>query len=213
MSDPIRVVLTDDHLVVRRGVADVLSSSGQISIVGEAANGQEALEVCRATQPDIVIMDVRMKGMDGIETTSRIKAQCPQVRIIGLSTFPQDDIIQGMKGAGASGFLVKELTAAELIDATVRIHAGETIFFQSEEAVPGGDDDPDPVPMGETYVIGAQQQKVLWLLTKGLTNNEIAEHLKISVPTARYHVSAIFRKLDVSNRSEAVALALREGLV
>ncbi|GGD07794.1 response regulator [Aquisalinus flavus] len=158
MSVPIRVVLTDDHPVVRRGVADVLSASGRISIVGEAANGEEALAVCQTTQPDIVIMDVRMKGMDGIETTNRIKEKFPGIRVIGLSTFPQDHIIEAMKDAGASGFLVKELTAAELIDATIRVHSGETVFFRGAEVTAGDEGAASQAPEKSAYAIGPQQQ-------------------------------------------------------
>jgi DNA-binding NarL/FixJ family response regulator len=216
MTDQIRIIVVDDHPVVRRGISDVLSASGQISVVGEASNGRDALDICACLTPDIVIMDVRMKGIDGIETTRALKRNRPGIRVIALSTFAHDDVVQAMKDAGASGYLLKELSAAELVDATVRIHNGGSVFFEAEGPAPGTEMDvPGAQDVGSRveYNIGSQQKKVLWLLTKGLTNGEIADHLQISLPTARYHVSALLQKLEVSNRAEAVALALREGLV
>ncbi len=215
MSEKIKVLLTDDHLVVRRDIADVLSFSDQISVVGEAESGKDAVELCGTLHPDIVIMDIKMEQMDGIETTRRIRTAYPNISVIGLSTFPHEAIVRKMREAGASGYLLKDISASELIDTIIRVHAGEEVYA-SNLLTRQKDEAGSPAPLAsvrmDDFNIGPQQHKVLWLLTKGLTNNEIAEHMNISVPTARYHVSALLQKLDVSNRSEAVALALREGL-
>lgn len=211
----IRVLLTDDHPVVRKGIAQVFETSGDIEVVGEAETGEEALFLCGKLNPDVVIMDVKMDGLGGVETTRLISRHHAAVAVIGLSTFPQQDIVSAMEEAGASGYLLKDVSADELTQAVRRVRAGEKVF--SENLRTRQNIETDRLQSGarstETYKIGDQQKRVLVLMTKGLTNAEIAEQLGVSTPTARYHVSAILKKLDVSNRSEAVAIAMRERLV
>ncbi len=214
-SKEIRVLLVDDHLVVRKGLLHVLNAADEINVVGEAENGEEALYLCQKLQPDIILMDVKMAGLGGVETARLIAQHHQASRIIGLSTFAQPDIIHSMISAGAKGYLLKDVSATELANAIRKVHGGEM-------HVP--EDLPDPKSMIDEFdassdkpekqiELGEQQKKVLALMTKGFTNPEIAEKLGLSSPTARYHVSAILRKLDVSNRSEAVAMAIRMNLI
>lgn len=211
----IRILLVDDHMVVRKGLYHVLDSITDMNIVGEAESGEEALFLCQKLKPDIVVMDIKMDGMGGIETTRLIAKHHPLTRIIGLSTFAHQEVVTEMLDAGATGYLLKDVSASDLANAIRRVHLGETLCFPDltvdpdESAQPSNPNAPaePPVKMGD------QQSKVLALMTKGFTNPEIAAHLDISQPTARYHVSAILQKLDVSNRSEAVAMAIRLNLV
>ncbi|MCY0095129.1 response regulator [Hoeflea ulvae] len=214
-GEDIRILLVDDHMVVRKGLLHVLDTVDGFSVVAEAENGEEALYLCQKLKPDVVIMDVKMEGVGGIEATRLIARHHPATRIIGLSTFASKDVAADMLAAGAHGYLLKDVSATELVHSVRLIHKGETLPLpelgtQSEviPAVPQIHDRSEPsVKMGE------QQHKVLALMTKGFTNPEIASYLGMSQPTARYHVSAILQKLDVSNRSEAVALAIRTGLI
>jgi DNA-binding NarL/FixJ family response regulator len=215
MPNPVRLLLVDDHLVVRKGLVHVLGTEADIEIVGEASSGEEALYLSQQLKPDVILMDIKMEGMGGIDTTRMIVQHHGSAKVIGLSTFASDDIISDMKDAGASGYLLKDVSAGSLTDTILRIHGGEKIFPHNAPAVSA---EPEisvavPVHSGQLGELGSQQRRVLALMTKGLTNPEIAEQLGISTPTARYHVSAILRKLDVSNRSEAVALAIQTNLV
>ena len=214
MTDTIRLLIVDDHLVVRKGICHVLNSADGIDVVGEAEHGEEGLFLCQKLKPDLVLMDVKMGGIGGIEATRLFKQYYQQVKVIGLSTFAQSDIVNAMMEAGASGYLLKDISASELSDSIRRIHTGETIL--PELGLDENIESSNPssgVPADAGIELGEQQRKVLALMTKGFTNPEIAGQLGISSPTARYHVSAILRKLDVSNRSEAVALAISLKLV
>lgn len=211
MADAIRVLLVDDHPIVRKGVTQAIAHHGDVAIVGEAGSGEEALYLCRTLAPDVIVMDVQMKGMDGVETTALIRRLHPDVAILGLSTFPQASYIDAMRRAGANGYLLKDIAADDLAAAIRKVHGGDDAFTEPDAGA-GPQPAPDPI-LGAAPVLGDQQRRVLYLMTKGLTNPEIADQLGISTPTARYHVSAILQKLDVSNRAEAVAVALREGLV
>jgi NarL family two-component system response regulator LiaR len=214
-TEDIRILLVDDHMVVRKGLLHVLVSIEGLSVVAEAENGEEALYLCRKLKPDVVIMDVKMAGLGGIEATRLIARHHPSSRIIGLSTFAQKDVVSDMLAAGAHGYLLKDLSANELATSIRRIHAGETLPMPDLSA--GSDkqmhSEERPAVLEPGVQMGEQQLKVLGLMTKGFTNPEIAAHLGVSLPTARYHVSAILQKLDVSNRSEAVALAIRTKLI
>jgi DNA-binding NarL/FixJ family response regulator len=215
LTDPIRVLLVDDHLVVRKGLVHVLNAVRHIEVVGEAENGEEALYLGQKLKPDVIVMDVKMEGMGGVEATKLIAEHHPSSHILALSTFSQPDIVGAMMEAGAKGYLLKDVSAAELSEAIVRVYQGEVlkpgtpsenILVQLEPT--------EEIDFADIHTgLGEQQKKVLALMTKGFTNPEIAEKLDISTTTARYHVSAILRKLDVSNRSEAVAVAIRSNLV
>lgn len=214
-TEDIRIMLVDDHMVVRKGLFHVLDSIEGLSVVAEAESGEEALYLCRKLKPDVVIMDVKMEGVSGIEATRLIALHHPSARILGLSTFAHRDVVLEMLAAGAHGYLLKDVSAGDLAKSVRRIHAGETL------PMPDLNESPDAEPQSslkretqEPLVeMGEQQMRVLALMTKGFTNPEIATHMCVSLSTARYHVSAILQKLDVSNRSEAVAFAIRTNLV
>ncbi|MEM1285146.1 MAG: response regulator transcription factor [Pseudomonadota bacterium] len=214
-TDPIRVLLVDDHMVVRKGLVHVLNSADAIEVIGEAENGEEALYLCQKLRPDVVVMDVKMDGIGGLEAARLITEHHPSSRILALSTFADPQIVGAMMDAGAKGYLLKDVSAAELSDAVMRVHDGEVLLPDLSSFDSAGEVEPsEQASLGDLQSsLGGQQKKVLALMTKGFTNPEIAEQLGISTTTARYHVSAILRKLDVSNRSEAVAVAIRSDLV
>lgn len=213
--EDIRILIADDHTVVRKGLIHVLDTMSGLKVIAEAESGEEALFLSQKLQPDIVIMDVNMDGIGGIEATELIIDNNPDIRILGLSTFVDQDVIYRMLKAGARGYLRKDVSAQELAESIRRVYAGEFLAppdFKMEQGqvVSLNKNATTAEPMVK---MGEQQKKVLALMTKGFTNPEIADHLNISLPTARYHVSAILQKLDVSNRAEAVALAIRNNLI
>lgn len=199
-------------MVVRAGLAQVLREIGGYQVVAEAESGEEALEQCRRHQPDVVVMDMLMPGFGGMGATEAIRREFPETRVVILSAFDGWQQAEQVMQAGASAFLSKSVTAAELVETIARVRAGEVINAiraAEQPAMPAA-------PAGRSApatVLGAQQRKVLALLTKGYTNNEIAAYLGLSMPTARYHVSALLVKLGVSNRAEAAALAIRNRLI
>lgn len=205
MSTPIRVLIADDHMVVRHGVAQLLSAAPDVTVVGEAQSGEEAVARCTELVPDIVLMDIRMPGMGGLAAAEAIRRACPDVRVIGLSTFAETHTVTTMLATGARAHLAKSVTFDELICTIRKVAAGETV----EPAPPRS----STATGSPSPAITGQQRRALVLLAKGFTNAEIAGYLGISISTANYHVSAILAKLGVSNRAEAAAIAIREQLI
>lgn len=215
IPEKIRILIVDDHMVVRKGLVLVLGQQPDMDVIGEAESGEEAIYLAKKVTPDIVLMDVKMDGMGGIETTRVIIRNHQTIRVIGLSTFANRDVVRAMISAGASGYLLKDISASDLTVAIRRVYHGEILL---PEQLPSASNIEDaeantPPSYDVDTSLGQQQRRVLALLTKGLTNPEIAQHMGTSVSTTRYHVSTILRKLDVSNRSEAVALAIRMDIV
>ena len=209
MGEKIKVVVADDHDVVRRGISSYLNITLDIVITGEACNGEEAVEICEKTKPDVVLMDLVMPVKDGIEATKEILASHPDIKVIALTSYKEADMVQDIMRVGAMGYLLKNISGKELADAIRSVYGGKPALAPE---------------VTREFVMGSQKQRmgddltdremeVLKLLVEGLSNPEIAEHLVISRSTARAHVSNILAKLQVSNRSEAVALALRRHLV
>jgi two-component system, NarL family, response regulator LiaR len=205
---PTRILLADDHPIVRTGLRHVMSTFTGVSVVGEADSGEEALYLCSKLLPDLVFMDVAMAGIGGIGATRAIRATYPATRVLGLSTEAQPGKVTQMLQAGASGFLLKTCSTEMIEKAIHRAMAGEIVLDPEVRPLlhPTG-------PGSEEIAFGTQQRKVLALLVKGFTNPEIAERLDMSLPTARYHVSAILLKLGASNRAEAAAMAVQQNLV
>lgn len=211
-QNPIRVMLVDDHDMVRRGLATFLKVKSDLELVGEAGDGAEALEVCEQVRPDVILMDLVMPEMDGASATRAIRERWPQVQIIALTSFQEKDLIRDALRAGAIGYLLKNVSVDELATAIRAAHVGQSTLapeaIQALLQTQTADGDPTI-----DYELTDREMEVLHLLVEGLTNREIAERLVVSRATAKAHVSHILDKLGVSNRAEAVALALRHKLV
>jgi DNA-binding NarL/FixJ family response regulator len=214
----IRVLLADDHWLVRAGFRSVLEGEDDIEVVGEAEDGQTAVSACRELGPDVVLMDIRMPGMDGLEACQVITAdeQPASVKVVILTTFDLDDYVYGALRAGATGFLVKDSGPEELLHA-VRVAArGDALISPkvtrrliAEFAVRGA----GPQPDARLDVLTNREREVMRLVAGGLTNDEIAQRLVLSRSTAKTHVSRIMTKLGARDRSQVVVIAYESGLV
>ena len=218
----IRVLLADDDALLRAGVAVVLGSAADITVVGEAADGVRAVELCRELAPDVVLMDVRMPGIDGIEATARIVAAGLAASVLVLTTFQNDDYVWRALRAGASGFLLKRASPERLIDAVRTVASGDTLLDPSvtrslvEHFVVRGTAGPaDPASADRARLdrLTSREVQVLGLIAEGLSNEQIAELLVIAESTAKTHVKRILQKIDARDRAQAVVLAYRAGLM
>jgi NarL family two-component system response regulator LiaR len=208
-TKPIKVMIVDDHPIVRDGLKSVLLAADDMELVGEAGDGREALARCQETLPDVILMDIVMPGMDGIEATHAVLGQYPDVKIVMLTTFPEEDLIQKSLDAGAVGYLVKNAPSDRLAGAIRSAYAGEPALApEATQALIRARTTPQKLG----YDLSAREKEVLALLVEGLTNDEIAERLVISRGTVRHHVSACITKLGASNRTHAAALAVEHGL-
>lgn len=211
-SVPIRVMLVDDHDMVRRGLAAFLQVKPDLQLVGEARNGIEAQKICGETQPDVILMDLVMPEMDGAAATRAIRQRYPEVQVLALTSFQEKDLIRDALQAGAIGYLLKNVTIDELAVAIRAAHAGQsTLAPEALQALLQMESAGSPPPTD--FSLTPREMEVLALLVEGLNNREIAERLFVSRATAKAHVSHILDKMDVSNRGEAIAVALREGLI
>jgi two-component system, NarL family, response regulator LiaR len=207
---PIKVMIVDDHPIVRDGMKNMLLVFDDLEFAGEAENGQAALNCLRKSVPDVILMDIAMPEMGGIPATRAILAQYPQTKIIMLTSYPEDELIQESLQAGAMGFLLKNSTIETLANAIRLVHAGQPVLapevtkalirIKTGPVKPGAD-------------LSLREQEVLALIVEGLSNEEIAERLVISPATARHHVSACIQKLGATNRAQASAMAVKLGLV
>jgi DNA-binding NarL/FixJ family response regulator len=215
MSGPLRLVVVDDQEVVRAGFAALLGTQPGFSVVGTAADGAEALRVCRAEAPDVVLMDVRMPEMDGIEATRRLTADGDAPRVLMLTTFDLDEHVYDALAAGASGFLLKDATAERLFDAVRVVATGEALLAPTVTRRLIGrfaGRRPRPAPAGLDELT-PRETEVLALVAEGLSNAEIAARLVLGEETVKTHVSRILRKLDLRDRAQAVVAAYESGLV
>ncbi|MGD8586714.1 MAG: response regulator transcription factor [Chloroflexota bacterium] len=210
-TEPIRVMLVDDHDMVRRGLAAFLQVKPDLQLVGEAHDGAEALDICREVQPDVVLMDLVMPEMDGAAATKAIRDRYPSVQVIALTSFQEKNLIRDALEAGAIGYLLKNVTVDELAAAIRAAHYGQSTL--APEAVQALLQPQPTEPEPSNYDLTEREMEVLELLVEGLNNREIAERLFVSRATAKAHVSHILDKMGVSNRAEAIAVALRENIV
>jgi DNA-binding NarL/FixJ family response regulator len=214
-AEPIRVVLVDDQAVLRQGLRRLLEDEPDIEVVGEAANGLEAVAVTRALAPDMVLMDVVLPRLSGLEATKQIKQSNPATVVLVLSAYDDDRYVLGVLEAGAAGYLLKSATAQEVIHAIRAVHAGEAVLHPaiagrllSRAARP-----PNRAAAHGGELLTEREIEVLRCAAKGLSNKEIAGQLVLSVPTVKAHLVNIFNKMGVGSRTEAVMHALNQGWV
>ncbi|PZD73915.1 Response regulator protein VraR [Acaryochloris thomasi RCC1774] len=201
---PIRVLVVEDHSVVRQGIVSILSQEADITVIAEAQDGLEAVELHAVQQPDLTLMDLRMPNLDGVDAIAKIRAQTPSANIIILTTYDTDeDIYRGLH-AGARGYILKDTTAPELINAIRTVHGGQR-YIPPEVALKLAD-------RIDGTALTDRELEVLQFLSKGNSNQDIAGHLSISEGTVKFHINNIFSKLGVSDRTQAVITALKRGL-
>ena len=209
-NHPIRVMLVDDHTVVRSGLSAFLMAYDDLELVGEAGNGEEAVRKCEQLCPDVILMDLVMPVMDGASATREIRKKCPSTQVIALTSFKEQELVQGAVQAGAIGYLLKNVSADELAKAIRSAKAGQpTLSSEAAQVLIQASRETPTTAIELTN----REQEVLELLVEGLNNNQIAERLVVSRSTVKFHVSSILSKLGVSSRTEAVALALKNHLV
>jgi NarL family two-component system response regulator LiaR len=212
----IRVLIADDHAVVREGTRRILEQEEDMDVVAEASDGEEAVKIATSFKPDVVLMDISMPVLDGIEATKQIKALSPSVAILILSAYDDDQFIFSLLEAGAAGYLLKSVRGRELIEAIRSVYAGDSVLHPSvarkvlnrfgQRSEKQAEKEPEEL-------LSEREMEVLKLLTRGLSNKEIADELCISIRTVQGHLGNIFNKLQISSRTEAVVRALKEGWV
>lgn len=213
MSDTIRLLVADDHPVVRDGLVAILSTQPDFVIVGEAANGEEVIEKARELQPDVLLLDLEMPRLDGVEALQRLREIMPGLKAIVFTAFDSDDRILGAVQAGAQGYLLKGAPREELFRAVRVVYAGGSLLEPviTSKLLRRISQPPDEPPVIEPLT--ARELDVMKLMTRGLQNKEIAAELFISERTVKFHVSSILGKLKAGNRTEAVTIALQHHLV
>ena len=217
MTAPIRVLLVDDDALMRAGLEAILSSDSGVHVVGEASDGRVAVEQVRRLQPDVVLMDIRMPEVDGIAATRTVVAVSPDVRVVILTTFEDDDYIFGALTAGASGFLLKRTSPEQLLEALRAVAAGDSLL--SPSVTRRVIDRMAALPSGEAILdrrldaLTAREREVLEQLARGLSNAEVAAALVIEESTVKTHVKRVLMKLGLRDRVQAVIFAYESGLV
>ena len=208
-ENQIRIVIVDDHAMLRKGLAVFLMSYDDLELVGEAANGKEALALCADKQPDVVLMDLMMPVMDGVTTTRLIRHDFPDIHVIALTSFGEEKLIKDALEAGVTGYLFKKISADDLANA-IRAARDGIPTYASEVTEILVKSLREPQPAFENLTV--REREVLSLLVKGLSNNEIASILVISRSTVKAHVSSILDKLSAASRTEAIVMVLEHNL-
>ncbi|MBI2947662.1 MAG: response regulator transcription factor [Verrucomicrobia bacterium] len=204
-AKPIRILIVDDHWVVRTGLKSMIDSQPDMAVVAEAANGQEAVQFFREHRPDIVLMDLRMPGLSGVEATVEIRAQFPEARIVVLTTYDGDENIYRALQAGARAYLLKDIPRNEFLDDIRAVHSGQYcippgVAARLAQRMPHPD-------------LSSRELEVLKLIVEGMSNKEIASTLSVTESTVKNHVNSILGKLNVRDRTQAATAALRRGIV
>ena len=208
-KEKIRVMIVDDHAVVRSGLGAFLATAEALELVGEAENGEQAVVRARSFHPDVILMDLMMPGMDGVTATRLIKEQDPSIQIIALTSFQEDEMVQNAMKAGAIGYLMKNVSTRELEVAILAAKEGRmTLSPEAAQALVRAIQHAT-----ETETLTGREKEILKLMVEGLNNAEIAERIVVSLSTVKYHVSNILSKLGVNNRVAAIALAIQKKMV
>jgi two-component system, NarL family, response regulator LiaR len=209
-DNKIRVLVVDDHSILRGGLRTCLRTFGDMELVGEAANGEEAVRQAKALKPDVVLMDLKMPVMDGVEATRQIRACCPDTRVVALTSFVEKELVPRALQAGAIGYLLKNVSSQELAAALRAAAKGQsTLSPEATQALVQATSDVRSM----IEPLTPREQQVLTLLVEGRTNLQIGQELGITESTVKSHVSTIIAKMGVASRTEAVATALKHGLV
>lgn len=214
----IKVLLVDDQALVRMGFTMMLNSQPDLTVVGEASEGEQAVRLCHELRPDVVLMDLHMPGLDGVAATQRITAELPGMRVLALSTFDLDEYVVAALRAGAAGFLPKDISPEELVEGVRVVHRGESAvaprlltrligtFVRASRSPAMG------VPPGLAGLTD-REREVLVLIARGRSNGEIAQELGVSPSTVKNHVTSLFGKIEVRDRAQAVIVAYEAGMV
>ncbi|MBB6097187.1 DNA-binding NarL/FixJ family response regulator [Deinobacterium chartae] len=215
-NPPIRILLVDDHPVVRKGTRDLLEMHPDFEVIGEASDGLEAVELSGRLQPNVILMDVSMPGLNGIEATKRIKAQQPGVAVLVLTSYDDDAYVFALLEAGAAGYLLKNAREDELTHAVRAVAGGESVLHPSvaRKVLGRFAAAPNPQPSAQSEeLLSPRELEVLRIAATGSTNKEIARDLEISPRTVQVHLANIFSKLGVGSRTEAVLYAIKRGWI
>lgn len=213
MADRIRLVVVEDHTLVREGLVSMLEAHDDLDVAGQAGDGREAIAMVRDLQPDIVLLDLRLPEIDGLEVLRTLKAECPGVHVLVLTVHEEQAYVTEAMRAGADGYLLKTVHHAEVVDAIRRVVQGEAVLHPAVArtvlselaALSRGD--------GVSRELSSREKDVIRLLAHGLSNRQIAERLGLGVETVKTHISSILTKLGAVDRTQAVALAMRQGLI
>jgi NarL family two-component system response regulator LiaR len=216
LLDKIKILIADDHAVVREGTRQILEHEPDLVVVAEAGDGEEAIQLAGNLQPDVAIIDISMPKLDGIEATKKIKTLYPSIAVLILTAYDDDQFVFSLLEAGAAGYLLKSIRSRELIDAVRAVYGGESVLHPSiirkvlNRFAPALD---KPRKQEVSEILTEREIEVLGLAARGLSNQDIANKLYLSLRTVQTHLSHIFNKLQVSSRTEAVVRALKEGWV
>ena len=222
MNAPIRVLVADDHLIIRQGLQLILETADDITLVGQAADGAEAVRLAEELHPDVVLMDLRMPGMDGMSAIERLRAEQPEVAVVILTTYNEDELMMRGLRAGARGYLLKDTDRAALFDAIRAAARGETLLkpeimarllAMAQTPAPAPERARAAPPAGAGPALTEREREVLEAAARGERSKEIAVRLGISERTVKAHLDSIYNKLGVDSRAAAVSVAMQRGLL
>jgi len=212
--DKVKILLVEDHVIVRESIRQALDRDTYIEVVGEAGDGEEAVRMANELKPDVIIMDISMPRLNGIEATKKIKAQQPSAVILALTAYDYEQYVFPLLEAGAAGYLLKDVSSNQLINAIFAVHRGDAVLHPAItskvlERFKSGTSDRDSKKLGD--ILSERESDVLKLAAKGMSNKDIAEELHLSIRTVESHLGYIFNKLGVGSRTEAVIQAMKRG--